>query len=232
MPILCHAIGTTPGSSMSDRLPPAGPARLNAVVIGTASPALRFGLEGVVGTLPDLHLAGSACTLVELAEACSRVGPCIALTDGLTADGSVAQFIDRLASHARQVRIVLITNGCRTVTVREAFKSGVLGFVRPSDGIDEIRGALQRVSSGQRHIPGDIATHLAESLELEDLTSREMQVLDLLSLGRCNKSIANELDVAVGTVKTHVRAIMCKLDAPSRMAAILEANRLGLIKLA
>ncbi|VTU16412.1 LuxR C-terminal-related transcriptional regulator [Variovorax sp. RA8] len=232
MPIPYHAIDTTPAFHISDRLPPAGPARLDTVVIGTTSPALRFGLEGLIGTLPELHLAGSASTLPELAQACSRAGPCLALTDGLAADGSVAQLIHRLASHARLVRIVLITDGCRTVTVREAFKSGVLGFVRPSDGIDEIRSALQRVATGQRHIPGDIATHLAESLELEDLTSREMQVLDLLSLGRCNKSIANELDVAVGTVKTHVRAIMCKLDAPSRMAAILEANRLGLIRIA
>jgi DNA-binding NarL/FixJ family response regulator len=231
MPIPYHAIGTMLGSRVGDRSAPAGPARLDAVVIGTASPALRFGLESVIGTLPDLRLAGSASTLRELAEACTRVGPCLALTDGWSADGSLSQLMDVLASRAKQVRIVLITDGCRPLSVRVAFKSGVLGFVRPSDGIDEIRSALQRVASGQRHIPGDIAAHLAESLELENLTSREMQVLDLLSLGRCNKAIANELDVAVGTVKTHVRAIMCKLDAPSRMAATLEANRRGLIRI-
>lgn len=232
MPIPYQAVDTTLRSNVGDRLASAGPAHLNAVVIGTASPALRFGLEGVIATLPDLRLEGAASTLLELAEACSRVCPCLVLTDSLSADGSVAQLTGLLDSRAKQVRIVLITDGCRPLSVREAFKSGVLGFVRPSDGIEEIRCALQRVATGHRHIPGDIATLLAESLELEDLTSREMQVLDLLPLGRCNKSIANELDVAVGTVKTHVRAIMCKLDAPSRMAAILEANRLGLIKIA
>jgi DNA-binding NarL/FixJ family response regulator len=56
-----------------------------------------------------------------------------------------------------------------------------------------------------------------------------MQVLGLLSRGCCNKTIARDLDVAVGTVKTHVRAIMYKLGSRSRTAVVLEANRRGLI---
>lgn len=204
---------------------------VDAVVIGTCSPALLFGLKTLVDTTPDLRFVGSANTLHDFIETCTRAGRCIALADPLLAGGSVANLLDTLTSLTRDVRPVLITNVSQPLWVREALKCGVYGFIRQSDGIEQIRSALQSAAVGKRYIPSDIATQLAESLMLEDLTGREMQVLGLLSQGQCNKAIARALDVAVGTVKTHVSAIMCKLDAPSRMAAILEANRRGLISI-
>jgi len=59
-----------------------------------------------------------------------------------------------------------------------------------------------------------------------------MDVLERLSSGDCNKTIASELDLAVGTVKSHVRAIIAKLDSRTRTAAVAEACRAGLIRLA
>ena len=202
---------------------------VHAVVIGTSSPALMFGLEALVNTTPGLRLAESASTLHAFIETCKDVGPCIALSDHSLTEGSVANQLTPLASRSKQVRPVLITRGSQAPWVREALRCGVLGFVMQSDGIEQIRGVLLSAAAGKRHIPSDIATQLAESLLLEDLTSRELQVLSLLSRGQCNKAIARDLGVALGTVKTHVSAIMCKLDVPSRIAAILEASRRGLI---
>ncbi|MET0350985.1 MAG: LuxR C-terminal-related transcriptional regulator, partial [Rhizobacter sp.] len=58
-------------------------------------------------------------------------------------------------------------------------------------------------------------------------TSREVDVLRLLSRGQCNKAIATDLDIAVGTVKAHVKAIMGKLDARSRTHAVTVAAGRG-----
>lgn len=57
-----------------------------------------------------------------------------------------------------------------------------------------------------------------------------LNALQMLAQGSCNKTIARDLGIAVGTVKTHVCAIMCKLDARSRTEAVLRACRLGLIR--
>jgi DNA-binding NarL/FixJ family response regulator len=73
---------------------------------------------------------------------------------------------------------------------------------------------------------------MADSLTREALTAREAEVLDLLACGQCNKSIARQLDIAVGTVKAHVKAIMAKLDASSRTQAVSVAAQRGLVSLA
>jgi DNA-binding NarL/FixJ family response regulator len=206
--------------------------QVDAVVIGACSPALLYGLEAMVAATPGLRFAASAGTLNDFVNACARAGSCVALADSLLASGGVVDLLDTLAGNADQARPVLMTQGIQPLWVREALKRGAFGFVRQSDGIEQIRSALLSAAEGKRYIPGDIATQLADSFMLEDLTNREMQVLGLLSQGRCNKAIARDLEVALGTVKTHVSAIMCKLDVPSRMAAILEANRRGLISIA
>jgi DNA-binding NarL/FixJ family response regulator len=95
----------------------------------------------------------------------------------------------------------------------------------------EIGDALSVVASGGRYFAPSVSAHLAESVSFDDLTRRELQVLERLAKGACNKTIARELDVALGTVKTHVCAIMCKLAARSRTEAVLSACRLGLISL-
>ena len=69
-------------------------------------------------------------------------------------------------------------------------------------------------------------------MSVEHLTPRETQVLSLLSIGSCNKQIACDLDVTVGTVKTHVAAIMLNLSARSRTEAVLRAGQLGLVHFA
>jgi DNA-binding NarL/FixJ family response regulator len=65
----------------------------------------------------------------------------------------------------------------------------------------------------------------------EELTPRELEVLRLLAEGLSNKAIAQQLDISDHTVKFHVNAIMKKLGAQSRTAAVVQATRLGLIVL-
>lgn len=205
--------------------------QVDAVVVGTGSPALLFGLAAVVDASPGLRLIGSASSLHDFIDTCVGAGRCIALIDPALAGGSVIGILERLAGRAEQVRLVLIAAGAQPRWIREALKLGVFGFVRPSDAFEQIRSALQSAAVGQRYIPSDIAAQLAESLTHEDLTQREMQVLGLLSQGQCNKAIARHLEMTLGTTKTHVSAIMGKLGSPSRTAVILEANRRGLISI-
>ena len=62
------------------------------------------------------------------------------------------------------------------------------------------------------------------------LTGRETDVLQLLAQGCCNKSIARKLGIGVGTVKTHVKGVMSKLDATARTHAVVVATQRGLIR--
>jgi two-component system, NarL family, response regulator len=78
--------------------------------------------------------------------------------------------------------------------------------------------------------PG-VASKLASRLREEELTPRELEILTLVGRGLSNKLIARALDITEGTVKTHVKNLLEKLDATSRTEAIAVAARRGLIKL-
>jgi two-component system NarL family response regulator len=77
----------------------------------------------------------------------------------------------------------------------------------------------------------EITAKLASRLSEDELTPRELEILTLLAEGKSNKLIARELNISEGTVKTHVKNILEKLDATSCMEALSLAARRGLIKL-
>jgi DNA-binding NarL/FixJ family response regulator len=202
-----------------------------AVVVGVSSPALLCGLEALVRSIPGVAFGGADTRLNALLQHCARAGECVALVDPFIGGGDVRSFMESLKGAAPRARPLLITDTNQPQIVREAVKAGARGFVGKSAEMAEIRDALWAVAGGGRYFAPAIAAHLAESLSFDDLTRRELQVLERLARGSCNKTIARDLDVAVGTVKTHVCAIMCKLDARSRTEAVLSACRLGLVQL-
>jgi DNA-binding NarL/FixJ family response regulator len=207
----------------------AAPAPGAKVVIGTTSPLLQCGLESLVVVTGGLRLSGTAHTLDELLACCARAGDAVALIEPTLGRLPLRELLPALKAAAPQLRVVLIADTAQPHFVREAIKLGACGIVGKSADSDEIRAALLAAASGRRYIARDIAAQLAESLTLDELTQREMEVLSLLSRGDCNKIIARDLQVTVGTVKTHVRAIMCKLASRSRTEAVHKAYRLGLV---
>jgi DNA-binding NarL/FixJ family response regulator len=199
------------------------------VVIGTASPVVLYGLQTLVSETPGLRLAGTASSLSELLECCMRIRDGVVLVDPFLGGQSIRAFMGILKATAPRIRAVLIADGNQPHKVREAVTSGACAFVGQAADAEEIRSALAAAADGRRYISSGSATHLADSLVLQDLTLREMQVLGLLAKGECNKGIARVLDVSLGTVKTHVRAIMSKLGSRSRTEAVHKAYRLGLV---
>lgn len=113
--------------------------------------------------------------------------------------------------------------------VRGALESGVLGFVSASCSADEIRMAVRVVAAGRRYLCGTASIRIADSLALPALTAREHEVLALVSRGRNNKEVARLLEVSVGTVKSHMRALLSKLGAQCRTEAMWIASQRGLI---
>jgi len=203
-----------------------------AVILGVASPALRCGLESLVATTPGMRMAASVQSVSDLVSEMRGHATGVALVDPfLGGHGHVRVLIDTMRAAGSSIRCVFITDEFQPHLVREAVKAGASGFVGASADAKEIRNALVEASRGHRYIAPAVAARLAESLTLEELTSREMDVLALLARGECNKTIARVLGVTFGTVKTHVRAIMCKLSSRSRTEAALKACRFGLVGL-
>jgi len=126
-------------------------------------------------------------------------------------------------------RVLVMTTHDREHEVRLALEAGVHGYLLLGCPIQELITGVSALGRGSRYLCLAVAQRMAESLARESLTPREVDVLRLLVQGHCNKSIAKQLDIAVGTVKAHVKAIMGKLNASSRTEAASVAAQRGLI---
>jgi DNA-binding NarL/FixJ family response regulator len=96
---------------------------------------------------------------------------------------------------------------------------------------DELLSVVRTVHSGRRHIPPEVAARLAEHLGEEDLTTRELEVLQLIRDGYRNKQIADQLSIAETTVNFHIKNLVDKLGAHDRTHAVTIALRRGLLQM-
>jgi DNA-binding NarL/FixJ family response regulator len=128
------------------------------------------------------------------------------------------------------LRILALTSNDREVDIRRAIEAGVHGYLLVGGPLNELIDAVTTVASGMRYMSLSVAQRMADSLTRATLTSRESEVLALVATGQQNKVIARRLSIELGTVKSHVSAIMTKLGASSRTEAATIAASRGLLE--
>lgn len=128
-----------------------------------------------------------------------------------------------------EARVLALTPNDREADIRRAIEAGVYGYLLVGGALDELLAGVQAVANGLRYMGASVAQRMADSLTRVSLTSREVEVLRLVAAGQPNKAIARELSIELGTVKSHVSAIMTKLGASSRTQAAHIASSRGLV---
>ena len=192
------------------------------VLVWLEEPLLRAGVRATLGNTPMLRLIDGAQPW--------GCGAHVVITDWASAL-QIAQRgncpgIPSLLPHAR---ILVISSQAREHAVASALRMGVHGVTLARCTADELIAAVQVVAQGSPYVCSEIAQRLAANYSRDDLTAREEEVLKLLARGQCNKTIARQLGIAVGTVKTHVKGIMTKLEASSRTEAASIATEKGIV---
>lgn len=141
-----------------------------------------------------------------------------------------ASHFKRLSSLLRQrPGVVVVTSRDGEADVLNALQAGVGGYLLGSCGLNELEDAVRGVGRGSPYLCEVAASVVATSLTRTPLTKRESEILWLIASDMSNKVVASELDIALGTVKAHVKAILDKLGARSRTQAIVIAAQRGLL---
>jgi DNA-binding NarL/FixJ family response regulator len=191
-----------------------------AVHIMHADPIMTVGIHAILAEQPGLRVTS------HLSQPEAQRVARVLVTDY---DNGVA--LARQGGGASQAPTVLVvTQFDKEWEVRIAMDAGVAGYLPQSCAPDELAHAVGLLVRGQRYLSESMTKSVAESLTREALTGRETDVLQLLAQGCCNKSIARKLGIGVGTVKTHVKGVMSKLDATARTHAVVVATQRGLIR--
>lgn len=137
----------------------------------------------------------------------------------------------RLTQRAPQwaTKLVVFTNHDSEARICRALESGARGYLLYGVSVPELFEGIRSVHRGDVALSPLVASRITNRIRGVALTAREKVVLEQLMLGLRDKVIARRLNVGVGTVKSHVKSILEKLEADSRTAAVVMAQRRGLL---
>lgn len=194
-------------------------------------PLLRDGIAAVFSGQEDMTLVGQACDGREAIECFRRLRPDVTLMDLRMPDMSGIEAIVAIRAEFPGARIIVLTTYAGDAQAAAALKAGAVGYLLKNMVRKELIDTIHAVHSGKRRVPPEIATDIAEHFADDALTERELQVLKRVAAGKSNKLIAAELDISEGTVKTHMKNILPKLDASDRTHAVTIALKRGILEL-
>jgi DNA-binding NarL/FixJ family response regulator len=130
-----------------------------------------------------------------------------------------------------EARIIVLTTYAGDVQVMRALKAGARAYLLKSLVRKELVETIRLVHAGKKRMLPEVAADLAEHATDDALSSREIEVLGLISAGNANKEIAAQLSITEDTVKGHVTNILAKLGANDRTHAVTIGLKRGIILL-
>jgi DNA-binding NarL/FixJ family response regulator len=194
-------------------------------------PVFREGLKMIFAAQPDMELVAQAATAAQAVEEYRRWRPDVTLMDQRLPGASGTDALIAIRSEFPNARVMLLTTSSGDIEIQRALRAGAAAYVLKSAAKDELLLVIRAVAAGRRHISPDVALSVAEHLGKEDLSSREIEVLELIREGNRNKQIADRLRIAETTVNFHIKNIVDKLQANDRTHAVTIAVRRGLLQI-
>src|SRR5262245_6927494 len=194
-------------------------------------PVFREGLSLILASQSDMVVVAEASTADEALQQYRQVRPDLVLMDQRLPGASGTEALVAIRNQFPQARIIMLTTSSGDIEIQRALRAGASAYVLKSTPKNELLQIIRDVAAGRRRIPSDVAGCVAEHLGQEDLTPRELEVLELIRDGNRNKQIADKLSIHETTVNFHIKNIIEKLQANDRTHAVTIALRRGLLQI-
>jgi RNA polymerase sigma factor (sigma-70 family) len=181
-------------------------------------------LAGVRAELGDaVEVVGEAGTVAAAIPLIKELQPEVVLLDVHLPDGSGEAIIDAVAPERPDVRFLALSVSDAAEDVIAIIRAGARGYVTKTISGEELAAAIERVASGDAVFSPRLAGFVLDAYrseqagsELDELTPREREVLQLIARGYLYKEIASRLDISVKTVESHVSSVLRKLQLSTR----------------
>jgi DNA-binding NarL/FixJ family response regulator len=194
-------------------------------------PLLREGIATLLAAQPDMKLVAEASNGREAIEQYRTHRPDVILMDLQMPEMNGVDAMIAICSEFPAARVIVLTTYTGDVQVMRALKAGARGYLLKNLLRKELLETIRVVHAGQKRIPPDVASQLAEHATDETLSAREIEVLRLVAGGNANKEIAAQLSITEETVKGHIKNILAKLGANDRTHAVTIGLKRGIIDL-
>jgi len=201
---------------------------------------VRMGLRAVLDSEEDITIVGEADTADDAVRAVENAGPDIdvVLMDLRFGPGQSGRELETGASATARIRklpdppnVLVVTNYDTDVDILGAIEAGAVGYLLKDAPPAELISAVRAAATGVTAMSGSVATRLMHREEepANALTSRELEVLQLVADGRSNREIGATLFLSEATVKSHLVHINTKLGVRSRTSAVAAAREAGML---
>jgi two-component system, NarL family, response regulator LiaR len=198
---------------------------------------VRIGVSAYLSAQPDIEVVGEAADGKKGVELALELRPDIILMDLVMKEMDGIEATRQIIEKWPDAKVIIVTSFLDDEKVYPALEAGATSYMLKTSKADEIANAVRATYHGQSVLEPEVTGKMMvkmrqkhQHLPHEELTSREMEILMLMAQGKANQDIADELFIALKTVKTHVSNILSKLNVQDRTQAVIYAFKHSLIK--
>ncbi|MBN2982708.1 MULTISPECIES: response regulator [Cohnella] len=200
---------------------------------------VRIGLAAVLGTEDGIEVVGEAGNGAEGLRLAKAYNPDVVLMDLVMEGMDGIETTRRLLEEHPNCRVIVLTSYLDDEKMYPVIEAGAFSYLLKTSRASEIADAIRAAARGQAVLESQVASKMmnrfrkpvsASSMPHEELTDREMEVLQLIAQGKSNQEIADELFIGIKTVKYHLTNLFGKLGVEDRTQAAIYAHRNGIAK--
>jgi DNA-binding NarL/FixJ family response regulator len=191
---------------------------------------VRQGLSALLSADEGLEVVGAVGDGVEAVTQYRKLQPDVTLMDLQMPKQGGVEAIKQIRAEFPLARLIVLTTYDGDEDIYRALQAGARAYLLKGMPLDELVSTIQAVHAGKLHIPASVAEKLAQRVSGQELTARELEVLQRIVAGRANKEISADLFISEATVKTHINSLLGKLGVADRTHAATVAIQRGLVE--
>lgn len=198
---------------------------------------VRLGVSSYLSIQEDIEVIGEAEDGRQGYEKAMELRPDVILMDLVMEEMDGIESTKAILKDWLEAKIIIVTSFIDDEKVYPAIEAGATGYLLKTSTAHEIADAIRATQRGERVLEPEVTSKMMEKMSRrnepilhDDLTNRENEILMLISEGKSNQEIADELFITLKTVKTHVSNILAKLEVEDRTQAAIYAFKHGLVK--
>jgi len=198
---------------------------------------VRIGVSAYLQAQPDMDVIGEAVNGAEAVDLVLSLRPDIVLMDMVMPVMNGAEATKEILAQWPEAKIMIVTSFLDDDKVYPALEAGAVSYVLKTSKAKQIANAIRETLDGQAVLEPEVTNKMMKRMRQgsdrplhDELTERELEILLLMAKGHSNQSIADELFIALKTVKTHVSNILSKLDVQDRTQAVVYAFQNGVVQ--
>ncbi|BDH61315.1 DNA-binding response regulator [Lysinibacillus sp. PLM2] len=206
------------------------------VLIADDHEMVRIGVSAYLSTQPDMTVVGEASNGQEAVELALKLKPDLILMDNVMPIMTGAEATAEILTQWPDAKIMMVTSFLDDDKVYPALEAGAVSYILKTSNAKQIADAIRKTINGESILEPEVTMKMMQRMRSsssaplhEQLTEREMEVLLLVAQGKTNQEIADDLFIALKTVKTHVSNILAKLEVQDRTQAVVYAFQNGLV---